>query len=186
MINDITHLTSSTFIIYTITMGAKFGIKQGFSVRTEEDKIESYLAIEGIKERFLSYFAKYGNISEACLHAGVHRRTTTRWRDEDPKFKDGFQLAYQEYVDSLRSRVRERSYHNDTILMFEMKRHDKEYVDNHILEITTSEKAQELLQALREFRQHRLVEVGLPNKADSSGLTEVRLLPAIVQESNKP
>lgn len=64
---------------------------------------------KNVQDNFLKFFARSGNIRQACWTVGVPRQTIYRWRNEDDDFEDRYQQALDDVNDRIRAEIWRRA-----------------------------------------------------------------------------
>lgn len=97
--------------------------------------------MNGRKKAFLSAFRECGNVRRACEAAGVGRSSHYRWRDNDPAYREAYELAREDAADVLEEEAYRRAVegyeepvgwyrgkaggvvrrYSDTLLIFQLK-----------------------------------------------------------------
>ncbi len=62
---------------------------------------------------FLGRFARDGNVTEACLDAGIHRSRVYQWKETSKAFADLFKDAEEQVNDAIRSELFRRAVTGD-------------------------------------------------------------------------
>ena len=76
------------------------------------------------KERFLSELCKMPNVSRACRLAKISRPTAYNHRDSDPDFKQAWDDALEEGIESLEEKAWQQAKKgSDTLTIFLLKAH---------------------------------------------------------------
>lgn len=73
-------------------------------------------------EKFLKALAQNGNVSEACRRANVSKNTVYEWRKKDEAFKERWEQALEDAIESLELIAwRRAKATSDTLVIFLLK-----------------------------------------------------------------
>ena len=61
------------------------------------------------QKAFLAAFREIGNVRLACTTANVARSNHYRWRDEDPEYREAFDMAREDAADTLEAEAYRRA-----------------------------------------------------------------------------
>lgn len=90
------------------------------------------------RDRFLAVLSETGIVREACIAAGVSRKTAYQYRADDLAFAEEWKLALQDAADIALARYRERGFQqSDRAMEFFIKSRDPEsYAERSTVEVT--------------------------------------------------